>query len=303
LRKTFYLHAGNRDRGMYQSESGKILYKFYKERDNNFTCFFEKLLLKLDEDNIHNLRRSGKRIKALLKLFDEINPEFNFEKRFSVVKDLFNTAGFYREVQVNLRTLNSYKPSSQFVHAYKDFVSNKKQVFKSQLKTSIEQFNQEKHKKTAKKVKKICQEIDLKDVTVAAETFIKKNLTEIKRIRELEPSEDGVHEIRIHLKRISPVINFLQVLKLQEFENNILEIKVVEDKMGYWHDRAVLLNNLMQMKKLYPIPNNLMLDFNVLMNQLIAENKSFINQISDLVEPCIQKLDAVKFTVSTSGNP
>lgn len=287
---------------MYQSESGKILYRFYKERDDNFIHCFEKLLLKLDEENIHNLRRAGKRIKSLLKLFNEINPEFNFEKRFTVLKDLFSAAGFYREIQVNLRTLYSYKPSSQFILAYKDFVSNKKKVFKKQLKTAVEKFNQEKHKKTVKKVKKICQSIDLKDVIVAAEAYIKLNLSQIKRLRELEFSEEIVHEIRIHLKRISPVIDFLKILKLQEFENNILEIKVVEDKMGYWHDRAVLLNNLLQMKRLYPIPNNLMLDFNALTNQLSVENKGFINQVSDLIEPCIQKLNAVQFNVSASDD-
>jgi CHAD domain-containing protein len=287
---------------MYQSESGKFLYKFYKEKDDSFIHYFKKLLSRLDEENIHDLRRVSKRIKSLLKLFSEINHDFNYEKRHAALKGVFNAAGFYRELQVNLRTLTSYKPSLKFIHAYKDFTSNKKKVFKNQLKNAIENFNRDKHKKTVKKVKKICQALDLKDVTTAAENFIRQNLSEIKKLKKLEPSEERVHDIRIHLKRISPVLHFLQLLKIPGFENNIHEIKTAEDKMGYWHDRAILLNSLLQMKKLYPMQNELMLDFNSLTNQLIAENESFIENISDLIEPCIQKLDTIKFMVFSSDN-
>lgn len=287
---------------MYHSKSGKFLYHFFREKDDIFIQHYDRLLIRLDEEDIHNLRRAGKRIKALFQLFSEIDQEFNFAKRFYPVKDVFNAAGLYREIQVNFRTLNSYKSSSQFIHTYENFVSNKKQVFKNQLITAIEEFNPEKHNKSVKKIKKICQTIDLKDITDAAERFVRQNLMEIKALKNAEHSEERVHDIRIHLKRISPVINLLQVLKVPDFEHNIPEIKIAEDKLGYWHDRVVLLETLRQMKKLYPITKDLLLDFDWLVNQLTDEHISFIDRIEILIEPCIDRLDSMKFTTPVSDN-
>jgi CHAD domain-containing protein len=281
---------------MYQSKSGKFLYHFYKERDSIFMQHFERLQIRLDEEDIHNLRRAGKRIKALFQLFEEIKPEFNYPKRFQPIKDVFNNAGFLREIQVNINTLNSYKPSTLFVKTYGDFVANKRLVFKNQLVTAINSFSFKKHEKSVRKVKKLCQDITHREIMQATDRYIKYNLNQIEQYIKQERTDENVHAIRIHLKRISPVTNLLAVIKVPEFLSEILTLKTAEDKLGYWHDRVVLLETLRQMKKLYPIPKELLTDFNWLINQLTSEHNSFIVHMNELIIPCINLLHETKIT-------
>lgn len=281
---------------MYQSKSGKFLYHFYKERDSIFMQHYERLLIRLDEEDIHNLRRAGKRIKALFQLFDEIKPEFNYPKRFQPIKDVFNNAGFLREIQVNINTLNSYKPSTLFVKTFGDFVSNKRLVFKNQLITAIDDLSFKKHEKSVRKVKKLCQSITHNEIIQATDKYISYNLKQIEHHLKLERTEENVHAIRIHLKRISPVTNLLAVIKVPGFHSDIITLKTAEDNLGYWHDRVVLLETLRQMKKLYPIPKELLTDFNWLVNQLTSEHNNFIAHMDKLIVPCINLLHETKIT-------
>jgi len=56
----------------------------------------------LKPDEIHRLRVSIKRIKAVYQLLEEFsNGKFNAGKHYSIFKKIFNEAGKLREVQIN----------------------------------------------------------------------------------------------------------------------------------------------------------------------------------------------------------
>ncbi len=276
---------------MYSSESGRVLYQFYRERESLFIQYLEKLQIRLNEEDIHNLRRAGKRIKAMSQLFEIIDPSYSYQKGISPIKDVFNNAGLLREIQVNQRTLATYKPSAKLVKHYKEFVFNQRQVYREQLKTALTEFDPQKQKKTVKKTKKLCKQIEYNTIVEASLNYIRKNLEKICFFIADENSEDNVHSIRIHLKRISPVIHMVSMINETAYERDIGIIKTAEDKIGYWHDRVILLETLKQMKKIYPVPGEIKHDFEFMIDHLDGESQAFVLKIDKLIQPCITELN------------
>lgn len=288
---------------MYCSESGKFLYQFYKERESAFIQHLESLKIHLDEEEIHNLRRAGKRIKALSQLFERIDSSYNYAKRFAPIKEVFNNAGLLREIQVNLRTLGTYKPLPKLVKHYEEFVFNKRQVYRDQLEKALSEYDQHNQDKTVKKTKKLCKQIEHDTIQKSSLKYIRENLDKIRLFIADGNTEDNVHSVRIHLKRISPVINMLNLIKVPEFEKDFGVIKTAEDKIGYWHDRVVLLETLKQMKKIFPIREEIRYDFEFILDLLQGESNVFIKNIDKLIQPCIKELNEVIAIPVSSKNP
>lgn len=289
---------------MYKSKSGKLLFHFFKERENIFLQHLERLNIRLDEEDIHNLRRAGKRIKALYLLFQKIDPDFNFEKRFRPIKNIFNNAGALREIQVNIKTLTSYKPSDELLNVYETFVENIRQVLRCQLIDSLEAYKPEKNEKSINKVKKLCKDVEHLSIIEASKSLLDSNLGQIKELLHPNIREEEVHEVRISLKRISPVVNLLGSLKVFDTTKEFLNIKTAEDKMGYWHDRVVMNTSVQQLEKGNKITEQIQTEYNWLKNQLATENLSFIESLNPLIRPAIISTEELcrKLNQMFSGN-
>ncbi|MBN1115557.1 MAG: CHAD domain-containing protein [Bacteroidales bacterium] len=279
---------------MYKSKTGKMLFHFFHEREQTFWLHFQRLQKHLNEEDIHNLRRSGKRIRALYELFEQISDgEFSCKKRFKPIKNLFINAGLFREFQVSLNTLNTYSPSKNLVKAFKDSQQTESAQAGENLKKAIENFKITRHLKSIKKARKLCKKIKRNNLEKNAKIYIQSQLAEIKNKILLVPDEEALHAIRIAFKKISPVVSILELTKTSGFDKDLLlKIKEVEDKMGYWHDRVVLQEKMEKLLSSHSLSPEMVSECKLLISKLGNEHKSFIINIEMLVERPQKKLAA-----------
>jgi CHAD domain-containing protein len=279
---------------MYRSPSGKIVYKFFKEKEQEFQFHLGRLKNAINEEDIHYLRRATKRIKAIYKLFQQIDPEFKAKKRFSPISAIYETAGQLRELQVNCNTLLSYQPSHELVDTYSKYIQTSKTHYFSLLAEAIQGFNEEKQLITIKKIKGICSKISKKKLVKSSSELIQHKFSGLKEMVMVAHGETDFHATRILLKQLSPSMAIMEFIQQEGFNKELLGLfKTIEDKMGYWHDRYVLHQSLKHMIENQNIASSLKAEAVLLIKKIETEDSTLLKKIERKLKLAIANFSAV----------
>ena len=236
----------------FTSKSGKIAFNYIKEIDETYRFHLTRLSNALNEEDIHYLRRASKRLKALFKLFGNIDSGFNAKKRFNYAAKISDPAGKLRELQVNQNVLMGYNVSPNLIKKYSNYLVEDKTLAEKVLKKAIKKFDNKAHKKSLRKIEKICRKLSSEDIKVSISAFLNTMSFRIKEYVEQNQTEANYHTIRILLKTISPSIVLSDVIEKNENVKKLYgRFKSAEDKLGAWHDKVMLQKSLQQF-----FPNN-----------------------------------------------
>lgn len=233
-----------------------------------------------NEEAIHDLRISIKRIKAFLKFVEKIDNQFEFKKMYQPWRDLFKDVGQYRDNQVLLNKLfekseNAIEIKLQCdpldikplkINFSHDFLKNVKKVIKHSLMSA--------------------------GTTSTFKAYLENRIGTISYLLNLSDPERELklHVLRKLLKELNYNLKFLRELQEMKFKGQKLDawLDKMMDLLGNWHDNKLAISALGDPN--YSLPLNLKgLAKQKIKKELISE--------SDLLKSKISKLCSDKKTL------
>lgn len=222
------------------------LVQHFNDLHSDFLKFYKKTSKDQGVEDIHQLRVAIKKIRALLSLIELAgNGEFQKKEHFDLFKNLFRKAGKVREIQVNLSLIK--KIDQRKSKLYVEYLIELQNHSMEELMNELLVFDLKKLKSLNAQMLSKANEISPEHLTEKSTPFISSKFQKIKKLRDKIKKDQKLHKIRIHLKAVVELVEYLPYNK----ENKSLkkEIKRLNQLIGDWHDNIVLLNTINQYHK------------------------------------------------------
>ena len=215
------------------------LLTYKQSRYKNLRKQLEKCKVSLTPETLHGLRVELKKIKCLYRLLDNCNKNFRYSKHFKPLQKIFRKAGAIRDsdvlqkLYIEFKINKSEKNILKKVHKENQHIASFRQNATENLKVLDKQ-----EERTLKYFKEVNSR-ELNNYLLK----LKNNLTE-KIITGFK--EDELHDIRkgckeiIYLSRLSTGLFSAARIKLYD---------KLQDAIGQWHDKIVLIESLEDDKK------------------------------------------------------
>ncbi len=211
-----------------------------------------------DKETLHQVRVDVKKIKAVLGIIQYADKKFKRNKYFKPFRNIFRKAGSIREPDVLFKLLLRYSIEGL---ADDHLARNEKSLvesFRSDIPFFLDVIKEQK-----KKLKPHLRNISKKDVREYVDKLTKLLASQLTP-RVLP---DNLHKSR---KVIKEILCFSAIEKLKKRELKFY--KIMEEEIGQWHDKQVLLQLLQKSSGQAKLQNKV----------LRAESKADIRNISKL---------------------
>lgn len=207
-----------------------LIRKFFNKEACEVESFMQINPDEQSEEDIHNLRLSVKKIRALLSVAKLAGKEKRLVQNQEPLKRLFSAAGKVRDIQLRAEKIiqkksNAHLPQyNQFLHAQ---ISNEKKKL-----VNVQQRLSGKIKKSLHKLKKDVTKVRKKDVKKFNKVISKKkrNILNVK-----DTSTPALHGLRKQIKKQHYLSKALgDKTKARDAQKKVLDI------LGKWHDCRVM---------------------------------------------------------------
>lgn len=224
-------------------KSAEGLFAIFQER----TCELGLIIRKVRQDDyigkdLHALRVHIKKIRAILLLL-ELAEETGFDgkRRIRFIKPVFKKSGVIREFLISLDGLNKYWLSTQSERIFRQQTKTEIKKNKKALLKAARDFQPEKLKKLAEKVKDICARTTISSLRANARIFIAVKIKHIQQLVLHGPATEDLHPIRIHIRHISTLAVLFREMGLSIMPQvRLKQIKQIQRLLGNWHDHEEL---------------------------------------------------------------
>ena len=228
-----------------RSMSKNKLTTYFKNQLISFRKKFSNAYEKHDKKNIHRMRLSIKKLRAILSLGEIVcKGEFSKKEHITLFSKLFKKAGKVREVQMNLYLVEKHKSVK---------IPTLKKQLKDTLKKEIAALDKEMNQFDFKKLNRLDREFlaqikRFADNLIIAKgmNYLHKKYTLINKLKDQLPGyHQKLHKIRIHLKAMLEITIVIGKLKpSHEIKNQQIIMKSLNNQIGEWHDYLIFGNSL-----------------------------------------------------------
>lgn len=222
----------------------KILLNYFQKHRDIFLENIKTTKENFDVDAIHDFRVSVKRIRAIFRFLEKINPEkYSCRKNIKELRNLFKSSGQMRDMQVQLLLLENYEKRLNIsLKEFTKYLKINKKEGKKQLKKALRNFSPNILDENEILITKIQKNKGDKKLLKILQEFVKQRFVEIKSLSLKLDSVEKTHKIRIALKETSYILNIIKQYKKAEGEANfsLKEIKQLGEILGIWHDCEVM---------------------------------------------------------------
>ena len=212
--------------------------EYFRMQKSVFTDNFRFAAQNANEEAIHDMRVSIKRLRLLYKFVDYAsNGKLKSKKRIKPLNKVFRSAAKLRDIQIQLHLLQNVQNELN-LNLLKD---NEKLQNIASLETEklilyFSAFNYQKiEKQFLKAEEKIKRILENKDIGHFYDAYKANRLNKIKKLMN-NPQPD-YHKIRKRIKEIA----YLTEIKEQNSQE-LIALKQIGKELGNWHDIEVFLN-------------------------------------------------------------
>ncbi len=198
----------------------------------------------LQEKQVHQLRVHIKNMRVLLHLLEALSKKkFSARPILRLLNPVFNRAGKFRTASLNLKLTQMYR--SAVLLRFKDHLRVEMEKQKQKMKSELEDFKIKKFKRLQKESLDAFKNIKSSRIKKQGSEYLRVLLAEV-RVDLFDISDDEtLHEIRHKLKEIKTVGAFLNECAIEHpFKKELDRIAVTYDRIGNWHDTAILIEDL-----------------------------------------------------------
>ena len=269
--------------------TGKHLYKYYQKKIHDALITLHEIKSIHSADEIHDLRVSIKKIRALFLLCEMLAPQkIDSDDSYKVFSKIFKQAGKIREMHINQALADKYNLPESENSAYKGFVSKEEKKDKKKFKDIIDQFDIKKFHKIDGDIKKICKKTNKDELFKHSKKIIHKKIIKIKTNEKR--SDEDLHDIRKHLKAIATLISILcSVTPSKKLDQKLNNIENVEKSIGDMHDHSGFKKSIKSFLKDHKKNSGEFTNTKKLLTQLTKKNnaavkasRNKVNQLFDL---------------------
>lgn len=252
------------------------LIQHFDDLNSDFLKFYKKTIKDQGVEDIHQLRVAIKKLRALISLIELAgNGEFQKKEHFDFFKNIFRKAGKVREIQVNLSLIK--KIDQKKSKLYVEYLIGLQNHSMEELMNELFVFDLKKLKILNAQMLSKANEISQDHLTEKSTAFISSKFQKIKKLRDQIKKDQKLHKIRIHLKAVVELVEYLPFNK----ENKSLkkEIKQLNQLIGDWHDLSVLSDSIAYFLNI--IDNHK--SYRSILKQLNKQNEPFKKKIGELL--------------------
>lgn len=220
----------------------KTVDKLFEKYLDKFEKEFLRAINTDDEEAIHDLRVSIKKIRALFLFLKEagladIKSDYKY---LGKLKDVFRKAGKLREFHIHKKLLEEYRQrTGENFPALAEHIEKREKEAKQAWHDFMPGLKLRKLYKTADQLHKAIDGIPAKKLNSRLYDFVKSRVDECHSFMFEPHYEEHLHQIRKYLKHIRFIIGQKIGNIHEQFESEIdfRDTKKVEDMLGEWHDR------------------------------------------------------------------
>jgi CHAD domain-containing protein len=200
------------------------------------------------EEPVHELRVMIKRLSALFLFLDEAGI---YRKKsstfFEQLHDFFKYAGNLRDIQVMKSLIGTYRNQvTKDITEYETYLVNKEMTAKDAFFKRSEEYPRQKQIQVKKEIIESVSKYSDESLSQKSFAFIIKRLDRIDKYLLSPNTAKYLHKIRQTLKQLRYFIEIFQSgsqsFFIEEVDYN--EIKEIENIIGGWNDRAILIEDI-----------------------------------------------------------
>jgi CHAD domain-containing protein len=200
------------------------------------------------EEPVHELRVMIKRLSALFLFLDEAGI---YRKKssafFEQLYDFFKSAGNLRDIQVMRSLIVNYRNQvTKDITEYETYLIDKEMTAKDAFFTRSEEYPRQKQIQVIKEIIESVRKYSDEILSQKSFAFIIKRLDRIDKYLLSPNTAKYLHKIRQTLKQLRYFIEIFQsgsqFFFIEETDYN--EIKEIENIIGGWNDRAILIEDI-----------------------------------------------------------
>ncbi|MBN1387480.1 MAG: CHAD domain-containing protein [Bacteroidales bacterium] len=257
---------------------------YFEKQVDDICSFMDSIPGRYRMKDIHQLRVRIKRLKAVFSLLEFMHPvEFRAKDHYHVYKAVFKSAGLIRESQINLGLLMKFKGTEKLYKSFSKYIAKLRPEWNTNLDNSINSFNYsrlEEIRKTLNVVFSRNTELELLGIIT---DFIYSELDRIKNLISESNELEYIHEVRIILKNIKPLLSILWTRDDSTFEKDqYSRLNSTETLIGNWHDRLVLSNALsMFFKAKGKEKEKLLAEYEVVQKKIQKNNRKALDKLAE----------------------
>jgi CHAD domain-containing protein len=284
---------------MVQTIEEKLVKAIQKQAEKvNYYCSAEKVLPDLA---IHEIRKSFKRIRALLKFSPNYHQK-DVENLVTEIKKLGKVLAPSRESNVNIQILERLSEEIQSVQS--DKLTELKMLFAEEHKVILE--DALKDRKVFMEIQVLVYDIERKildwilhieqqiDVREQICLNYEKAFNLFKQIKKADQDSE-LHDLRKHLKVLMYQIEFVRNDQPRFFKLKYNELRKLTERLGESHDCSVFLNDLKQndfdigTTELVLLEKQILTQFDLKNQKMIKRIQKFFSDFPEVFKDMVYK--------------
>ena len=220
----------------------ELLQNYYVRQENAFLQNLNSIEAVNNDENIHQLRLSVKRMRALFTFLRFLTGEKSGKEQLKTLKLIYKPAGEIRDTQVQLSALTDYEKRLDIRYTlYREHLMRKETETFEKLMAAKEKYSQEPLEKLEIELLKSLQDHSEEEIKQKAFEIFDHKLNRIAKLHKLPTDKNkNLHEIRKILKEAGYLMNvFPEAMSEQGgLKINYDRLREIEKTLGKWHDQV-----------------------------------------------------------------
>jgi CHAD domain-containing protein len=220
------------------------LSRYFSHQVKEIKAFFQKVDQSITDEDIHNLRLSVKKLRALFTLINAVVPSFKMQYALIPFELLFDQAAKVREARLQYQMIPQL-PATPVTQSYRSKLKRTAEKERKSLAAQCTTKAWKELKTTSKKVEASLNKVSMKK----AKDFIAKQKKKLKKKITPDPiPPNELHDVRKSIK------NQQYFEKMFKLKPALAFSGALEELIGQWHDEVVLLEGLQKAKDSASLP-------------------------------------------------
>ncbi len=226
------------------------LLTYYQTQKNTLIQKMDSLKDKMDVEELHDLRVTHKRLRALFRMLKQIGSELLPEDAdYNYIKKFYKTAGILRDLHVQDKEMSKHEKNLgidlQFLH---DYIAEKEEKAEKDFYAALNNFDRAVYERYEKKLNEEITEDELFSWYKSIVDFTHYQIKDTEKKIEKANTAEKLHKVRSKLK---DAFYYLEIINSENSLENISdeEVKQAQSFLGDWHDNVVSYEFIQEFEK------------------------------------------------------
>jgi len=225
------------------------LISYFQKLDDAYKGYLKNVQEEYDEEVVHNLRITVKKIKASFFFFQFCFHGFDAKKGYQNYKEVFQRLGTIRDLQIQQKKFTDWSREYNINFTpYINYIKNEENLHKYNFSFYFKKIPLNNFRKISHRLNNKLSEHELNEKAVAYLEHI------IGNIRSFDISSfhtyEEIHNLRKQFKELQYNLSMLEtcLFSRKMYKSILTKLKTLTEELGNWHDNYNLLSHLFAFK-------------------------------------------------------